>query len=150
MLNAGYFPPPVFSTLIRAENMGVDLWEYTDDMTPALIAAFLDGVDDEIDWTPTLVTAAFPADDIRASRDVLIGIITEAMPQSKAEPDPNDRERVTWLQMSVTYALALGDLGYTHRDVLGMTPRECYALWLAIPEPTTPSDNPAGLIAGAF
>ena len=50
----------------------------------------------------------------------------------------------------MTYALALADIGYTHKDVLRMTPRHAYRLWLAIPEPSTPSDDPAGLLAGSF
>lgn len=53
----------------------------------------------------------------------------------------------------MTYALCLKDLGYTHKDVLRMTPRACYTLWIAIPDPELmpkQSDDPALLMGGAF
>lgn len=53
-----------------------------------------------------------------------------------------------WLTVSVSYTLALSELGYRHIEVMRMTPAYAYSLWCALPDPELspkPSDDPVGL-----
>jgi hypothetical protein len=55
--------------------------------------------------------------------------------------------------VSVTYAIALKDIGYTHRAVSRMTPREAHRLYRALPDPELvprPSDDLSQMPGLAF